>query len=132
MARYSAQTYALLRIMAGLMFAMHGTQKLFHWPPSGHAGGGGLGTLMLVGAIIELAGGLLIAIGFLTRIAAFICSGEMAVAFFMMHAKGGSILPIVNQGELAVLYCFVFFYIAAAGGGAWSVDGAMRRGGTRA
>jgi putative oxidoreductase len=130
MTRYSPQIFAILRVISGLMFAMHGTQKLFHWPPSNHPGAGkDMATLMMIGGIIELAGGLLIAIGLLTRIAAFICSGEMAVAFFMVHAKHGSLLPIVNQGELAVLYCFVFLYFAAAGAGVWSADATMRRNG---
>jgi putative oxidoreductase len=131
MTRYSSQIYALLRVISGLMFAMHGTQKLFHWPPSDKMGGS-LPPLMIVAGIIELVGGLLIAAGFLTKIAAFISSGEMAVAFFMGHVmRSGSILPIVNQGEPAVLYCFVFLYFAAAGAGIWSVDAAMRKEGAR-
>jgi putative oxidoreductase len=82
---------------------------------------------MMVAGGIELVCGLLIAVGFLTKYAAFVASGEMAVAFFMGHATKGSILPIVNQGELAVLYCFIFLYFAAAGAGIWSVDAAMRK-----
>jgi putative oxidoreductase len=131
MTRYSPQIYALLRLISGLMFAMHGTQKLLHWPPSDKMSGP-LPPLMIVAGIIELVGGLLIAVGFLTKIAALISSGEMAVAFFMGHVmRSGSILPIVNQGELAVLYCFVFLYFAAAGAGIWSVDAAMRKDGAR-
>jgi putative oxidoreductase len=87
--------------------------------------------MMKVGGWVEIICGLLVAIGLLTQIAAFIASGEMAVAFFMAHAHG-TIIPYVNKGELAVLYCFVFLYIAARGAGLWSVDAMMNRGGGRA
>ena len=125
--RYSAHLYALLRIVAGLMFALHGTQKLFGWP-----GGKAAATapLMLFAGAIELGGGLLIAIGLLTSFAAFLSSGTMAVAYFWRHAPQ-DFLPIVNKGELAVLYCFVFLFIAAYGSGIWSVDAARGRGGRR-
>jgi putative oxidoreductase len=120
--RFSPQLYALLRIIAGVMFAMHGTQKLFGWPggkePAGVA-------LMRVAGAIELTAGIMIAIGLLTGIAAFIASGQMAAAYFMAHAPNG-IWPILNQGELAALYCFLFLFIAAHGGGIWSIDGARR------
>ncbi|MEA2339710.1 MAG: putative oxidoreductase [Thermoanaerobaculia bacterium] len=127
--RFSAQTFALLRIIAGLMFAMHGTQKLFGWPPSDmmKGGGGGLPPLLMAAGVIELVCGLLIAIGFFTGIAAFIASGEMAVAYFMGHAAKGGFWPIVNKGELAALYCFVFLFIAAHGAGIWSLDNVIRR-----
>ncbi|MCB2406844.1 DoxX family protein [Hymenobacter lucidus] len=129
-ASYSAYAYALLRIVAGLMFAMHGSQKLLGFP-----GGDGttmpLLSLMGLAGIIELVGGLLIAIGLFTRGAAFLASGTMAVAYFMAHASKGA-LPIVNQGELAVLYCFVFLFIAAYGAGIWSVDSLRTRGRTLA
>lgn len=131
MERYAPQAYALLRIVAGLMFAMHGSQKLLGWPPNAQAGGGGgLPPMMMVAGVIELVGGLLIAIGFFTSIAAFLASGEMAAAFFMAHAPHG-LLPIQNQGELAVMYCFVFLYMAARGSGIWSVDAARHRGTTK-
>jgi putative oxidoreductase len=125
MGRFSGQTFAILRIIAGLMFAMHGTQKLFGYPPKPGAGGG-LPPMMMVAGIIELVCGVLIVFGFLTGIAAFIASGEMAVAYFKGHASGG-FWPIQNQGELAVLYCFLFLFIAAHGAGIWSVDSALRR-----
>jgi len=126
--RFSAQTFAILRIVAGLMFALHGTQKLFGYPPMPKGmGSGPLPPMLMVAGGIELVGGFLIAIGFFTGIAAFIASGEMAVAYFMGHASHGGFLPIENQGELAVLYCFVFLFIAAHGGGIWSVDNALRR-----
>lgn len=125
--RYAPYIYAVLRIIAGLMFAMHGTQKLFGWPtPMPGGGDGPLPPLMLAAGVIELVGGVLIALGFLASFAAFIASGEMAVAYFMKHAKE-SFWPTVNQGELAVLYCFLFLYIAAAGAGTWSIDAARRR-----
>lgn len=123
---FSSHIYAILRIVTGFMFMLHGTQKFFGFPPSGKPGGGALAGLMLVGAIIELAGGFLIMIGFFSSIAAFIASGTMAVAYFGWHQPNGA-LPIQNGGELAVVYCFVFLYIAAVGSGSWSVD-AMRKG----
>lgn len=124
--RFAPQLYALLRIVAGLMFLMHGTQKLFGWPPSGQGGGGPLPTMALVSGWLELVLGTLITVGLLTRIAAFLASGEMAVAYWMVHFPNG-FWPIVNQGELAALYCFLFLYIAAAGAGIWSIDGARSR-----
>ena len=128
--RFEPPIYAVLRVVAGLLFACHGAQKIFGIP-GGH-GGGGLPPLMLVGSWIELAGGLLIAFGLFAAIAAFIASGEMAVAYFMAHAPHGP-WPIVNKGELAVLYCFVFLYIAAHGTGPYGLDAllAKRAGGHR-
>lgn len=123
--RYSPHFYAILRIVAGLLFAMHGSQKLLGWPGDGDTVP--LASMMGVAGIIELVAGIMIAIGFLTSWAAFIASGEMAVAFFMAHFPEHW-NPLVNQGELAVLYCFLFLYMAARGSGIWSVDAAMRRG----
>ena len=106
-----------MRIIVGLLFACHGAQKLF-----GMFGGkGGAQGMMMLGGVIELAGGLLIAIGLVTRPAAFLSSGMMAVAYFMAHASNG-LMPIVNKGELAVIYCFVFLYIFFRGAGPLSVD----------
>jgi len=122
--RFTAQIYALLRIVAGLLFACHGAQKIF-----GVMGGSQMDYMSMMGlaGFIELVGGLLIAIGFLTGYAAIVSSGEMAAAYFMAHApKGG--MPIQNGGELAVLYCFLFFYVAARGAGVWSVDGTIGSG----
>ena len=127
--KYSPQLYAILRIVAGLMFAMHGSQKLLGWPPLPPGMPSPLPPMLMVGGILELVLGLLIAIGFLTGYAAFIASGEMAVAFFMGHVMpSGKLLPLANGGEMAVLYCFLFLYMASAGSGIWSVDAAMRRG----
>jgi putative oxidoreductase len=126
MGRYTPQLFAILRIVSGLMFAMHGAQKLLGWP------GGKTPMkepLMMAAGAIELVGGLLIAIGLLTGIAAFIAAGEMAAAYFVAHAHPINSWPLMNQGELAVLYCFLFLFIAAHGAGIWSVDGSRR--GTR-
>lgn len=115
--RYTEIAYTLLRVVAGLLFAVHGAQKLF-----GVIGGQKVPLASLFGfaGLIELVGGLLIAIGLLTSWAAFIASGEMAVAYFMVHAKQG-FWPVLNQGEPAVIYCFLFLYIACRGGGRYSV-----------
>jgi putative oxidoreductase len=126
LAPYAPHLLALLRIMAGLMFLSHGLVKLFGFPPGAEPGQVPLVGLMGVGAVIELVAGALITIGFLTRPAAFIAAGQMAVAYWMFHAPGG-FYPIVNKGELAALYCFLFLYIAAAGPGAFSLD----RGGSK-
>jgi putative oxidoreductase len=117
--RFAPQIYALLRIVAGLLFACHGAQKLF-----GAFGGQVQPLMSLVGlaGVIELGGGLMIATGILTSFAAFIASGEMAAAYFMAHAPKGP-LPIQNGGELAALYSFLFLYISARGSGGWSVQG---------
>ncbi|OKL38711.1 DoxX family protein [Pontibacter flavimaris] len=122
---YSPQLYALLRIVAGLLFAMHGTQKLFGWPGDGDTVE--LASLMGLAGTIELVAGLMIAFGFLTSWVALIASVEMLVAYFMAHAPQAS-WPIQNQGELAVLYCFLFLYMVARGSGIWSVDAARHSG----
>jgi putative oxidoreductase len=116
--RYSPRAFALLRIFAGLMFMMHGTQKLFGWPGGEKVAHG---SLMGLAGVIEVVCGALILIGLFGSIAAFIASGEMAAAYFMAHA-GQGFWPIQNRGELAVLYCFLFLYVAAHGSGVWSVD----------
>lgn len=121
--RYAEWIYSLLRFVAGAMFACHGAQKLFG-VLGGQAQTGN--KMMLAAGIIELGAGLLVAVGLRASLAAFIASGQMAVAYFMVHAPGG-FWPIVNKGELAVLYCFVFLYIAARGSGALSADHALRK-----
>jgi len=127
--RFTPQLFVLLRLVAGLMFAIHGAQKLLGWPPMPAGMGGKLPPLMLVAGTIELVGGLMIAIGLFADWAAFIASGEMAAAFFMGHFAPHHVLnPIVNKGEPAVLYCFVFLFIAGYGAGICSVDAAMKRG----
>jgi putative oxidoreductase len=128
--RYSTYIYAILRIVSGFLFFWHGSQKLLGYPPAQLPPGApppeGISPLMAVGGTIELVGGLLIMIGLFTGFAAFLASGMMAVAYFMAHFSTQAFLPIVNKGELAVLYCFVFLYIASRGSGVWSVDSLFR------
>ena len=121
-ARYQPQLLGILRIVAGLLFLSHGLVKLFGFPPGAPPGQQELMTLFGAGAVIELVAGTLIMIGLFTRPAAFIASGEMAVAYWMFHAPG-SFYPVANGGDAAILYCFLFLYLVAAGPGAFSVDG---------
>ena len=121
--KFNEEAYSLLRIMAGFMLLMHGTQKILgvfadKQPTAG--------SQIWFGGLIELIGGLFILFGFQTRWAAFIASGMLADAYFQFHWKfqlDSNFFPLVNHGELAVLYCFVFLFIATKGGGKWSVDG---------
>ncbi len=124
LSRFQPQLLAILRIVAALLFLEHGMMKLFHFPAPQIPGP--LPTMLLVAAVIELVAGVLITLGLFTRVAAFIASGEMAVAYFMGHFPK-SFWPGVNMGDAAILFCFVFLYIAAAGPGAWSIDGARMR-----
>ncbi len=124
--RYSTYIYAILRMVSGFLVLWHGSQKLLGYPPSGSPSGEGLSPLMAVAGTIELVGGVMIMIGLFAGLAAFITSGLMAVAYFMVHFSTQAFLPIVNKGELAVLYCFVFLYIASRGSGVWSVDSIFR------
>ena len=123
LARYQPQVLAILRIVAGLLFVEHGLSKFFGFPAPFPVHP--LPTLLAVAGVIELVGGLLVTIGLFTRLAAFICSGEMAVAYWMQHFPK-SPWPIANMGEGAILFCFVFLYIAAAGPGPWSIDAARK------
>lgn len=123
---YTPYALAALRIMAGLLFLSHGLVKLFGFPEGAMPGQVPLFTLFGVGGMIELAAGALIALGLFTRAAAFIASGEMAVAYFMFHAPGG-FYPILNAGEGAILYCFIFLLFVFTGPGAFSLDGLRRR-----
>ena len=121
LAAWTPRALSVLRIVAGLVFLEHGTSKLFgfpHTPAFDH-----LQIMSLIGlaGVIETFGSALLTLGLFTRIAAFVLSGEMAVAYFMAHFPRG-FLPLLNGGELAVLYCFVFLYLAFAGGGDWSLD----------
>ena len=123
---------AMLRIVTGYLFIPHGTAKLFGAPHVAMFDGLQLVSLMGLAGILEVLGGVLFMIGLFTRPVAFVLCGFMAVAYFMAHASQGNVLlPMLNQGELAVLYCFVYLYFVFAGAGAWSVD-AMRRSGTAA
>ena len=120
MTRYTEQSYAILRMVSGFLFIWHGSQKLFGFP-----GGFMEGVppfITYIAGPIELIGGVLICIGLLTRVSAFLSSGLMAVAYWMAHSSMESPWPSVNHGDAAILYCFVFLYIAAQGAGIWSLD----------
>lgn len=121
---WTPRLLGVLRIITGFMFMAHGSQKLLNYPVSPN-GAVPLFSFMGFGGVLELVGGLLILVGLFTRVTAFVLSGMMAVAYFMVHAPGG-FLPLVNKGELAVLYCFVFLFFASAGPGAFSLDRLIR------
>jgi putative oxidoreductase len=120
LAAWSPRVLAILRIVVGLLFVEHATQKFFAFPIPFPLPGP-LPPLLIAAGVIELVGGILITLGLFTRIAAFIASGEMAVAYFMQHAPQ-SFWPAANKGEAAILLCFIFLYLACAGPGAWSLD----------
>ena len=124
MQSWSPRLLSILRIIAALLFMEHGLMKLFHFPIPQPGAPDPLPPLMMVAALLEVVGGGLLALGLFTRPVAFILSGEMAVAYFMAHASQ-SFWPAVNGGDAAILFCFVFLYLSAAGPGPWSVD-AMR------
>jgi putative oxidoreductase len=118
MKAYEAQTYALLRITTGFLFFFHGTQKLLGWPPSTMEPPA---YITYVAGGIELIGGFLIMIGLFTAPLAFLASGLMAAAYWMAHFSAEAWLPIMNRGDAAVMYCFIFLYISAKGTGIWGV-----------
>jgi putative oxidoreductase len=122
MKSYENQTYALMRIASGFVFLLHGSQKLLGFPPSARPGSPPDHILYIAGPI-ELVGGALIMIGLFTAPAAFLASGLMAAAYWMVHFKAANYLPTMNGGDAAVLYCFVFLYISAKGDGIWSLGG---------
>lgn len=119
MSAFQNQTYAAFRIVFGLLFLFHGTQKLFGFPTAGPD----LNPVLATAGVIELVGGAMVAVGFMTSWAAFLCSGTMAAAYWMAHGLN-HLFPIVNKGEMAVLYCFAFLFISSKGSGIWSVDAA--------
>jgi putative oxidoreductase len=119
--RWTPELLSIFRIVVALLFLEHATAKLLGFPHVAMFDGLKLMSLMGVAGIIELVGGLLLLVGLFTPLAAFILSGEMAVAYFMVHAPQG-FFPILNMGEGAIYYCFAFLYLAAAGAGPWSVD----------
>lgn len=132
---WQPKALGLLRIVTGFLFFWHGTQKLFGFPPSG-GGSGEMPTIIVVAGVLELVGGFLVMVGLFTNWTSFVMSGLMAVAYWMSHggnskyfAENGlnALLPIVNRGELAVLYCFVFLYLFFAGGGAFSIDNLKKK-----
>jgi putative oxidoreductase len=124
---WAPRALAVLRIVTAYLFIQHGTAKLFGIPQQGMSDSVQLLSLVGLAAVLEVGGGLLLLIGLFTRLTAFVLSGFMAVAYFMAHASQGHVLvPMLNQGELAVLFCFVFLYFVFSGPGAWSLDGVRR------
>lgn len=126
LAVWAPRVLSLLRIIAALLFMEHGLMKLVGFPAPQPGAPDPLPPLLMAAAVIEVVGGGLIALGLFTRIAAFVCSGQMAVAYFMAHGSQG-FWPALNGGEAAILFCFIFLYLACAGPGAWSLDGAVRK-----
>ena len=121
-AGYSSYAHGLLRIVSGLLFLFHGLVKIIGFPPGAQPGQVPPFSLMGAAGAIEVVAGTLILFGLFTRSAAFLASGQMAVAYWMAHAPQ-SLYPVMNQGDAAILYCFIFLFFAAAGPGAWSLDG---------
>jgi putative oxidoreductase len=126
LSRWQAEMRAILRIVVGLLFLEHALIKLAGFPPGGKPGLQDVGSYLWIAGIVELVTSVLIILGLFTRVAAFFAAGEMAIAYWTVHAKMG-FYPAVNMGEAAILYCFVFLYLIAAGAGAWSIDGALTR-----
>lgn len=118
---WSGPLMSILRIVTGVLFLMHGTQKLLGWPPTDPPMALEMLSLPWIAGVLELSGGVLIILGLMTRPVAFLLAGEMAVAFFHVHFPMGP-WPIVNHGEPAVLFCFIFLFFAAAGPGPWALD----------
>jgi putative oxidoreductase len=124
--KWGPRLLSLLRMVAAFLFMAHGTQKLFAWPVAEPRDPAALLSLMGLAGVLEVFGGLLLLLGLFTRPVAFLLAGEMAVAYFKAHAPEG-FWPILNRGELAVLYCFLFLYLGAVGAGPWSLDAILRR-----
>ncbi len=123
---WQPRALAILRIVTGLCFLAHGVVKLFGFPEGAQPGQQEIASLMGVGGVLELVGGALILLGLFTRPTAFVLSGMMAVAYWMFHAPQG-VYPVINGGDAAILYCFIFLYLVASGPGAWSLDGTRKR-----
>ena len=123
---WAPRVLSLLRIFTALLFMEHGLMKLFHFPAPQPGAPDPLPMILMAAAWIEVVGGGLIALGLFTRAAAFVCSGQMAAAYFMAHAPQG-FWPALNGGEAAILYCFVFLYLVFAGPGIWSIDALVRK-----
>ncbi|MDO1509069.1 MULTISPECIES: DoxX family protein [unclassified Neisseria] len=122
LARFQPVLLSVLRITSAYMFMLHGTAKLFALPHLEMFDGLQLMSIYGLAGILEVFGGLFLLLGLFTRPVAFVLSGQMAVAYFMAHAAQIPLLPLMNGGEAAALFCFIFLYIAAAGGGAWALD----------
>ncbi len=123
---WAPRLLSLLRIIVGLLFIEHGTSKFFGFPSGGETGTVALFSLLGASGALELVGGALLTLGLFSRITAFILSGEMAFAYFLVHLPY-SFYPLINRGEPAVFYCFLFLYMAAAGPGPWSLDAFRRK-----
>lgn len=123
--RFAPQLLSVLRIVAALIFLAHGTQKILGFPAAPASGLPAMMTLPWIAGVLELVGGVLLVAGLFTRPVAFVMAGEMAFAYWMAHAPR-SPYPVLNGGDAAILYCFVFLYLFAAGGGMWSTDAAIR------
>lgn len=121
LSKYEPTLLSVLRIVAGLLFLEHGMQKIFHFPPMTMAIPANALPIIMAAGIIELVGGLLLVLGIFTRITAFICSGEMAIGYWLVHVPRGGFFPAINMGDGAILFCFVFLYIAAAGPGPYAL-----------
>ena len=126
LSRWSPQLLSVMRIIAALLFFAHGSAKLLGFPYVEMLAGVPVASLYGIAGVIEIIAGILLAIGLFTRLVAFIASGEMAIAYFHTHAPQ-NFHPLLNGGEAAILFCFIFLYIAAAGPGSWSVDGSRGR-----
>jgi putative oxidoreductase len=126
MAAWAPRARSVLRIIAGLMIIQHGMAKLLGWPVVAAFAQLKLFSLLGLAGVIELVGGALLIVGLFTQPAAFIISGEMAVAYFMVHAPR-SFFPLINGGSLAIIFCFACLYLSTAGGGPWSVDASMKK-----
>jgi putative oxidoreductase len=125
MMKWAPEVLSLIRIVVAFLFTIHGAQKLFAFPSAPEGGKPPLVSLYGIAGLLEFFGGLLLLVGFCTRSVAFLLSGEMAIAYFTTHAPKG-FWPMKNDGESAVFFCFVFFYIAFAGGGPWSLDAMLK------
>jgi len=121
--KYELQVYSILRLVAGFLFLWHGSQKLFAFPPAGHVIPP---YIVFIAGPIEFIGGLLVMIGLWSRWVAFVCSGEMAYAYWTVHSTH-AVLPLVNSGELAIIYCFLFLFISTRGSGLFSIDNFMEK-----
>lgn len=120
--KYSPMLLSILRIVAGLLFLEHGTMKLLQFPAAMPPVPANFAMIIMAAGVIELVGGALITVGLFSRIAAFIASGEMAVAYWMVHVPKGGLYPAINGGGEAILFCFVFLYLTTAGPGPWAVN----------
>lgn len=127
-AAWAPHLLSALRTVAAYAFLLHGTQKLFAWPSVEARDPVELVSLMGLAGVLEVVGGALLLVGLLTRPVAFLLAGEMAVAYFMAHTQPSVLFPVLNNGEPAVLFCFIFLYLGAAGPGPWSVDARGRTG----